>query len=66
VCAGGPLGVYFDLGGNSGALAFGDFNGDGVLDMIDYSTGGFPEPIGPNSLLLSGASMQPQFTPAAS
>lgn len=63
VCAGGPLGVYFDLGGNSGALAFGDFNGDGVLDMIDYSTGGFPEPIGPNSLLLSGASMQPAIHP---
>lgn len=57
VCSGGTLGVPFDIFGNSGALAFGDFNGDGVLDMIDYSTG-FPLPNSP-SLVLSGASPKP-------
>src|ERR1022692_4290625 len=58
VCAGGVLGVPFDIGGNAGALAFGDFNGDGVVDMIAYSNP--PEfSSRPDSLILSGASDRP-------
>src|ERR1035438_10760073 len=62
VCSGGPLGVSFDIGGNNGALAFGDFNGDGVLDMIDYSSGF--DPPGPASLVLSGFSTNPVISQA--
>ena len=62
VCSGGPLGVFFDIGGNNGALAFGDFNGDGVLDMIDYPSGF--DPPGPASLVLSGFSTKPVISQA--
>src|ERR1017187_3911389 len=62
VCAGGGLGVPFDIGGNAGALAFGDFNGDGVLDMIAYSSGF--DPPGPASLVLSGFSTKPVISQA--
>ena len=62
VCSGGPLGVSFDIGGNNGSLAFGDFNGDGVLDMIDYPSG-FNPPMG-DSLVLSGFSTKPAISAA--
>ncbi len=58
VCSQGPLGSPFDLFGNSGALAFGDFNGDGVLDMIDSSTG-LPVSNRTAALLLSGSTVKP-------
>jgi len=62
VCSDGPLGVSFDIGGNNGALAFGDFNGDGVLDMIDYPFG-FDPPTRA-SLVLSGFSSKPAISPS--
>jgi uncharacterized protein (TIGR03437 family) len=64
LCSQGPLGSPFDLFGNSGALAFGDFNGDGVLDMIDYSAG-LPTSNRTAALLLSGAKTLPVIHPGS-
>ncbi len=59
-CAGGVLGVPFDVFGNTGALAFGDFNGDGVADIIDFpDPNAFGNPAAPSMLLLSGTSAPP-------
>ena len=64
ICTQGALGSFFDLGGNSGALAFGDFNGDGVLDMIDYPRGGFGGSNKATTVMLSGAPIKPAISAA--
>ncbi len=59
-CAGGVLGVPFDVFGNTGALEFGDFNGDGIADIIDFpDPNAFGNPAAASMLLLSGASAPP-------
>ncbi len=62
LCTPGPLSIPFDIGGNEGLLLFGDFNGNGIRDIVDYpNPNGLPtgarQPVA--SILLSGPSAPP-------
>jgi uncharacterized protein (TIGR03437 family) len=63
LCTPGPLGLPFDIGGNNGFLLFGDFNGDGIQDIVDaLSPQAAEEPITTSALLLSGLSAPPALS----